>query len=192
MSQPNRIAALRERRGLSQAELAKLVGTSQPQIQRLEADQRRLTVGWMRRIARALDVEPADLLAAATRAEFDNDLEVYLPEASGDLAKPLNARHLRYFKVLRPSVELAGIPRGKIILVDHSPATLKAKRTGDVLALQLTFEDGDTVLLLRQYVAPALMTTNRNGRNTSFALDGEDFSVAIKGVVVNPDRPEDH
>jgi transcriptional regulator with XRE-family HTH domain len=181
----NRIAKLREQRGLSQADLAKKIRTSQPQIQRLEAGERQLTEDWMRRIARALDVEPADLLAAATRAEFENELQAYLPEASDDLAKPLKARNLRYFKAMRPSVELAGVPRGKIILVDFSPTALKAVRTGDLVAVQLTFPDGESVQLLRQFIAPSLLTTNRRGRNTSFSFEGEQFEVALRGVVVD-------
>lgn len=181
----NRIGKLREERGLTQADLARMIRTSQPQIQRLENGERKLTEDWMRRIARALDVEPADLLATATRAEFADDLKPYLPEASDDLAKPLKARNLRYSKVLRPSLELAGIPRGKIILVDYSPSAVKAVRTGDLVVVALQFTEGDPVLLLRQFVAPSLLTTNRRGRNTSFSLEGEEFGVTLKGVVAS-------
>lgn len=59
---PNRIRELRERAGLSQWKLGEIVGTSAPQIGRLEIGSRQLTVDWMRKIARALGVQPADLL----------------------------------------------------------------------------------------------------------------------------------
>jgi phage repressor protein C with HTH and peptisase S24 domain len=65
---PNRIKEWRTRFGLSYAALAQLVGTTAPQIQKLERGERRLTVDWMLRIAAALsslgqgEVHPKDLL----------------------------------------------------------------------------------------------------------------------------------
>lgn len=58
----NRIAELREAAGLTQEQLAERVGTSNVQISRLERGDRRLTVGWMRRIAPHLGVNPTDLI----------------------------------------------------------------------------------------------------------------------------------
>ncbi|APG30461.1 Transcriptional repressor [Granulibacter bethesdensis] len=63
-SMGNRIRELRSARGLSQAKLAEKAGTSAQQIQRLEAGDRRLTTGWMERIAAPLGVTAADLLPA--------------------------------------------------------------------------------------------------------------------------------
>ena len=60
----NRIAALRHERGLSLAELAERAGTTKAQIQKLEHGHRRLSLGWMERIALALDVKLSDLLPA--------------------------------------------------------------------------------------------------------------------------------
>jgi transcriptional regulator with XRE-family HTH domain len=46
-------------RNLTQAQLAKLVGTSQPAIARLESgNHRNLTLGFLARVARALDLRP--------------------------------------------------------------------------------------------------------------------------------------
>ncbi len=58
----NRIAEERARSGLSQTALAKLVGTSQQQIQRLESGERSFHQEWMERIATALKIGPCDLL----------------------------------------------------------------------------------------------------------------------------------
>jgi DNA-binding Xre family transcriptional regulator len=79
----NRLKALRERKGISAPELAELVGTSQPQIWRLEAwpdspNGRRMTVEWAKRIAPHLDCKPEDLLGLAENDElistaFDDD-----------------------------------------------------------------------------------------------------------------------
>ncbi len=53
---------LRQAAGLSQERLAELAGTSQPQINKLETGQRKMTVDWAVKLAHPLGVEPAALL----------------------------------------------------------------------------------------------------------------------------------
>lgn len=60
--QPNRIRELREAKGLSQAELARQINVTPPALQKVEVGSRKLDQLWMRRIADALQCEPADLL----------------------------------------------------------------------------------------------------------------------------------
>lgn len=187
----NRIQQLREERGISQAALAKMVGTSQPQIQRLENGERRLTEDWMKRIAAALDVEPADLLAVAARAEFRNEVEPYLPDAGDEISKPLDWRGLRFLKVVSHAVELTGIDAGKVILVDQSPAAIAARKSGDIVVLELAFPNGDKVRVIRQFLAPALLTTNRRSRNTSFSLGERDFDAKIVGILPVSEPPNE-
>ena len=62
----NRIRELREARGLTQAQLAELVGTTGQQMGRLEAGARKLTVEWMQLLAPALGVNMADLMVRDT------------------------------------------------------------------------------------------------------------------------------
>lgn len=59
---PNRIRELRRDRGLTQAEVAHRMGTATSQLSVLERGKRRLSLPWMQRIARALEVYPAELL----------------------------------------------------------------------------------------------------------------------------------
>lgn len=56
------IKDLREQKNMSQAELAELVGTSQPQIKRLESGERKLTKEWAERISPHLNAAPEVLL----------------------------------------------------------------------------------------------------------------------------------
>lgn len=181
----NRIKELREAAGLSAEQLAKAIGTTQPTVTRLENGARQLTEHWMRKLAKALGCQPGDLLATATVAEFQNDVEPFFPEAMQELAAPLKARNLSYFRVKTEAVSLAGAPAGSVRLVDLSDEAIAARKTGDLLIVKVS--DGvdrkRTFRLIRQYVAPRILTTNRPGRNTSFALDEAPFEVEIKGVV---------
>jgi phage repressor protein C with HTH and peptisase S24 domain len=106
---PNRIRELREALGWSQTDLAlKLVPkTSQPQIDRLEKADRRLTVDWMGRVAAALKVSPRDLLspdkasirAHALVASADKTPSVTLASgALGALSGPKDLPILGYVK----------------------------------------------------------------------------------------------
>lgn len=62
MHPTNRIRELRKKAGLSQAELARIVGISQPAISQIENDTRPLTIDWMRSLARIFGVTAADIL----------------------------------------------------------------------------------------------------------------------------------
>lgn len=63
-TEPNRIRLLRMKAGMSQDELALLVGCSKMQISGLERGKPKLDLHWMKRIAPHLGVAPADLLLA--------------------------------------------------------------------------------------------------------------------------------
>jgi len=60
---PNRIREWRLARGLSQDALADIVGCSKMQISGLERGKPKLNMKWMRQLAPALGVAPADLLS---------------------------------------------------------------------------------------------------------------------------------
>lgn len=66
---PNRIRELRLEAGLSQQALGDAVGTSKMTISDLERGSMQLTQDYMRRIAQALGVVPADLLPAQDNPE---------------------------------------------------------------------------------------------------------------------------
>lgn len=58
----------RENAGLSQERLAELAGTSQPQINKLEHGQRKLTLDWAVRLAPHLGIHPDALLSGTSYA----------------------------------------------------------------------------------------------------------------------------
>lgn len=63
----------RERLKLSQAALAKLANTSQPQIDRLEKGQRSLTKQWALRLAPIFGVDPSDLMFAEDARHLESE-----------------------------------------------------------------------------------------------------------------------
>lgn len=58
----NRIAEIRETRGLSQAEVAEAIGTTVNQYGKLERGQRTLNQAWIEKIAHVFAVKPGELL----------------------------------------------------------------------------------------------------------------------------------
>jgi transcriptional regulator with XRE-family HTH domain len=62
----NHLRALREQVGISQAELAELMGTTRSQIAKLERGERRLTEKWIDRAATALGVPPGRIIEIVT------------------------------------------------------------------------------------------------------------------------------
>lgn len=177
----NRIREIRELAGLSVLELANRVGTSDTQIRRLEQGKRRLTEDWMQRIARALDCTPADLIATAVAAEAVSEVEVIDSADLPSWAAGLRARGIVPYRVLGRSVELAGIGPDATITVDESVTTPKA---GDVVLVRLVRQD---MLILRQFVPPNLIVTNRRGANLAIQLDDRLLEAEIVGVVLpNP------
>jgi transcriptional regulator with XRE-family HTH domain len=87
----NRIKVLREARGLSLEALAAAAETSNQQVSLLEGGQRRLTVDWLVRLAKALHCHPWEIVSA-------------------DLPHPLGARDIRLldrFQALTEAQQIA-------------------------------------------------------------------------------------
>ena len=58
---PNRLKLLRDARGLTQEQVASLIGTTKQQYGRLENSKRLLAEKWVRSLARAFDVHPGEI-----------------------------------------------------------------------------------------------------------------------------------
>lgn len=81
---PNRIREWRQRREYTLAELAAEIGTTQTHLSRLELGDRPLTIEWMERIARKLDVHVGDLLRREHNPGLPTDRERRLLDALRD------------------------------------------------------------------------------------------------------------
>lgn len=119
---PNeRLRLYREKRGLSQAQLATLAGCSQPDIQQLETGNRKTTAEWQVRLAPHLGIEPEDLFpTGATSRSLD----------AGGLDPDIVARAIAFARRLENesdavasewiSLAYALIVRG--VIIDSEPA----------------------------------------------------------------------
>src|SRR5829696_5860736 len=76
---PNRIAQVRERKNLSQQDVADSVGAHWVTVSKLERGKLRLSLEWVERLSRALGVDPSELypLEGGTRA-------IYIKSIVGD------------------------------------------------------------------------------------------------------------
>lgn len=123
---PNHLAAHREAAGMPDHELARLVGTSQPQINRLENGERKLTVDWLQRIAVALGKNVEDLLKPPVpQSELDNVNET-LRNKNPEVAKSDTAQI-----ELTPNAGLANEPltktRRRIDVLGHAAGGREGK-----------------------------------------------------------------
>jgi transcriptional regulator with XRE-family HTH domain len=180
----NRIRHWREQRGLSQAELAKRIGTSQPNFYRLEAGDQRLTVEMMRKLAKALNISPLDLLSAAVCAGLAQDVEKAGTEGMAEsVVRALAVKKLAPYKVLTPALERAGFAPGSTTIVDESKAAIAAVKTGDaVIADVREIGATESYCVLRQFIAPGMLTTNRSGANAVFDVASDDMIVTLRGI----------
>lgn len=73
--QPNRVCELRKMRGLTQTELATLVGTSQSHIANIEKGLRDIDINLLIRLARALRVKAYEILPEEEQPEILSEEE---------------------------------------------------------------------------------------------------------------------
>lgn len=181
----HRITELREARGWNQAELGRKVGTSGQQIGRLEDGTRRLTLEWVERIAEALGVTPQEVLSSAPSQEEEDDVAPPPQSLYGTVMAALTKRGLKLFKVASDAVSEAGVGIGDVITVDESETAVAAVKTGDLVVCSINGSGGDERRsILRQFVAPRLLVTNRKGYNVALTMDDPTCHPAIVGVVV--------
>ena len=186
----NRIKELREAHEppLTAADLAQEVDTSQAQISRLENGKRELTEDWMRRIAKALDVEPADLLETATFVNLDNEVEPYIGTISDAVASAIRASDLTVLRVTGKHLENLGISKGYEAVFNTSQAMIGSMKTGDIALVKVTrLSDGRSAKIIRQFVSPSILITNRRGRNVTINMSEPRFQIQILGVLVKAD-----
>ena len=176
----NRIREIREAAGLTQEELAEMVGTTATHIWRLEQGRTKLTADWMTRLAEALGCSPADLIANVVTAEVKPDVEAVEATAITDA---IAHRDLHVYRVIERSVINAGVKPGDTITIDESDQAIGALKGLEIVLVEI---GPDKNKVLRQYVPPNLLITNRGGANLAINLEDPTVNPVIVGVVLRP------
>jgi len=172
---------------MSQAELAQRTGMSEGHLSRLESGSRRLNMDAMRSISAALECAPEDLISHGSPLPMRDDVEAAefqgFPGLSDALAQ---AGGTRVYRVVADSVTDAGIKTGMTIVVQESVEAVNRAKTGDIVVAMIA---NTMVRVLRQFVEPCTLITNRHGANSIGRTDDRSAPMRIVGLVVRVATP---
>lgn len=183
----NRIQFLRERAGLTQGQVAQRMRelnpgskVTQTNISRWENGARFPRGENLKMLAEALGVQPADLIESILAIDLTNELE----PVDTVMSAALVTLGIKTYRVTADSVERAGIRRGSLVLFHTAPDAIHSLTAGDFVAVDAENEDGEHVLVLRQFLPPDLLTTNRDGTNLSTRLTDTPHALRIVAKVI--------
>jgi len=170
--------------------LADKVGTTASTISKLEKgpehEGMKLTLQWMEKLAKGLDVEAADLLASSPRGEMDEDVTVYTPGDDDPLAPMARVPNHVIYRVRSDALQDLGIDIDDRIIVDVSSAAKKMLAPLCSVVLKY-FEQNERKdkgkLLLRQFVPPDKFIPN-SPEMSQPAVNRSAESIEVVGVVV--------
>jgi len=199
----NKIKEVRLEKGLTLQGLAERVGTSAPQIDRLERGLRRLTIDWLNRIAKSLDVTPGALL----NSQFiEKEIEVVykmgyvqagkfneacqLPEAEWEaIPYPVNDNykkcHLFALGVLGDSMNLIFPPEKTTLICCPYAEWLEANSDQDI--------EGKYIIAYRKNadgLCEATVKKYTKIDENTIILVAESSNPEIKPIVIHPDNNE--
>ena len=193
----NRLAEFRKMAGLTQIQLADMVGTSKLQISRLERGERQLTPKWMSRLAPYLNCQPEELISSQTGILRQAPLiswvqagaftECFDPYVKGDYAELVNTSHRKptviALKVVGNSMDRFA-PDGSIIIVDYGDKDLRDSR------LYVVRLNGDDETTFKRYRAdPPRLEPYSYGDYETIFPDG-DMEVVGRVVEMHLKAPE--
>ncbi len=157
----NRIREHREARGLSLAALAGAIGTTPSTLSKLELDKIPVTTEWLERLAAALELPAAELIARDPGAAPAADVAAYDGPKTPEM-RDAAARGETLWRVGSRNLDQIGLLPGDV-LVCRAPAGGLA--SGVVVVAEVTGAEGESLLIARQFLAPSLLVTNSSGAN---------------------------
>lgn len=125
---PNRLREIRKQRGMTQQQLADLIGTSNQQIGHLETGDRRLSAPWIEKLVDALGISAGELFEAAggevalvswvKAGSFADTVDPYIPQDTPRV--PIaGLRHDQHIALIVEGDSMNRIaPEGALIVVD--------------------------------------------------------------------------
>lgn len=174
--------------------LAEAAGTTGSTINKLEKGVMRLTTDWMEKIAVALEVQPAELLATHPKADLFDDVNAYqFTERTDPTLVPLSKlpNHVVYF-VRSMVLQDLGIEPGDRLLVDKSREAIDAVAPlSAVVANYFEYDDAPDArdqprALLRQFLPPNKLVTNSSTEPRPEINMAQESAEIIGVVVMHP------
>lgn len=174
-----------------------MIGRSKSVISRLEDGTTRLDVTIAEKIAAALGVSVAEVLAIESNGGpplaptgFADDLTPY-HAGPGDALVRLAGQNQCLYTVATDAVAGAGVARGDVVVIDEGAEAVKRLRPLDVVRV-LYHPPGEperALELLRQFVPPSKLISNAApGAADAAVLDTGRDDAHIVGVVVSQHR----
>jgi transcriptional regulator with XRE-family HTH domain len=113
--QENRIAEVRHARGLSMDQLGDLVKppVTGSQIDKVEKGQTQLSIGWLVRIARALECAPQELLPDVLGSNLSREEELLI-DVIRELGEPERQTVYRVADALKPKAPIPPTSPGRV------------------------------------------------------------------------------
>ncbi|CAA2142813.1 helix-turn-helix domain-containing protein [Hyphomicrobium sp. ghe19] len=183
----NRVREIRKLKKLTLMQAAEKIGISHSQLARIETSERGLTLPMAEQIAQGLEWNDVAYLIGI---EPGQSIEIE-PSFAGD-AEAFEARHLPFkpdpkaktepWRILRPVLDLAGLPDRAIAFVDTNAEGLEdLKPLEKVLGQYTDPRSGKTSVVVRQFLPPYLLTTNSDSCNEiPVDMRGE---VILRGII---------
>lgn len=203
----SRLRELRVEQGLSQQALADRIGTSQPQIKRLEDGARKLTKEWAERLAPALQTT-AEALMFGTGGpkgmpvlgiiEAGQFRDISLIDQSDDQPSIAVARDERFPHAEQYALQVSGdsmdelFPNGSYVTCANWADTGMHMRPGLIVHVERTIGSlVETTLKEIQGTGPfSLRPRSSNPKHKPIALTGSDgVEVSVKGLVTGKWEP---
>lgn len=205
----------RETAGLTQTQLAKLANTSQPQIQRLENGERKLTKEWARRLSPHLHTTAKELMFGEADEDTTSTLEIEgLPvvgtsRAGGWLDITMMetgehehetipvARNPRFPRARQYALLVSGDSMNKVFAegtyvtcVDYADSGLSLK-PGMIVHVERRIAGRQLVeTTLKKYGKGELLPLSTNPVHVPIPLNGdEDTEIDVRGVVIGKWEP---
>jgi transcriptional regulator with XRE-family HTH domain len=194
------VRRIRKEQGLTAKEFAKRIGTSPPQVTRLETGQRRFTDIWLNRVAKGLDVAINDLLGES--ALLDVVLVAYVAgRDGGDEASKADRTSLklpeddRFSNVQRYGVLIGEnhtggrFVQGSIVICASLQDINEAMALGTHYHVRHQKDDGYLSLICELDQDPSgklwlVSATNNSSLKTSIPYEGMSKTVFLTGRVI--------
>lgn len=186
MTSSNGIRALRTKHGLSQPQLAEMLGMTKSDISRLEKGDTKLSVERAAAIANALGATLEEVIGLIA-AGLKEDAVPYTARPNDPFLRLTVGSDQMLYTMTTSALDELGIQIGDVLVVDIAAEATRKIKSGDVVLATARDKASGVkagVTLARQFIHPHLLITNSRSANQT-PLHIEQDEAPIMGIVVS-------